>query len=184
VALIPYLTRGLVRGGVATHLSDDDLAVFVDRAVIDHADDGHTQVTPDAEGDAEAHPAQHSDDVSARKPEASAVTQGLLPLLVRLGSPILRELDRLTCLLPLFQPPAQHEPIICCFFNFCLFFRFNLMSTLGCMHSNIQAPLAAFKGARAISGKCVISLLFCNNYNVFFLYLFTSHTLFEMLHVK
>lgn len=79
----------------------------MDCAVIDHADDGHTQVTPDTEGDAEADAAQHSDDVSARKPEACAVTQGRLLLLVLPGSPILRQLDRLTCLLPLFQPPAR-----------------------------------------------------------------------------
>lgn len=76
-------------------------------AVVDHADDGHTQVTPDTEGDAETETAQHSDDVSARKPEACAVTQGRLPLLVLPGSPILRQLDRFTCLLPLFQPPAR-----------------------------------------------------------------------------
>lgn len=78
----------------------------MDCAVIDHADDGHTQVTPDTEGDAEAEPAQHSDDVSARQPEARAVTQGRLPLLVRSRSPILRQLDRFTCLLPLFESPA------------------------------------------------------------------------------
>lgn len=73
---------------------------------VDHADDGHAQVASDAEGDAEAEPAQHRDDVSAREPEARAVAQGRLPLLVLPGSPILRQLDGLTCLLPLFQPPA------------------------------------------------------------------------------
>lgn len=79
----------------------------MDCAVIDHADDGHTQVTSDTEGDAEAEPTQHSDDVSARKPEACAVTQGRLPLLFRRGSPIFSQLDRFTCLLPLFEPPAR-----------------------------------------------------------------------------
>lgn len=81
----------------------------MDRVVIDHADDGHTQVTPDTEGDAEAEPAQHSDDVSARKTEACAVTQRRLPLLVLPGSPILRQLDRLTCLLLFFDPPAPQR---------------------------------------------------------------------------
>lgn len=94
----------------------------MDRAVIDHADDGHTQVTPDAEGDAEAHPAQHRDDVSARKPEASAVTEGRLPLRFPGGSPILRQLDGLTCLLLLFQPPAPHEPVTSFLFFFFSFF--------------------------------------------------------------
>lgn len=98
---------GVNGGGVYRHLFDDDLAVLMDCAVIDHADDGHTQVTPDAEGDAEAESAQHGDDVSAREPEACAVTQGRLPLLVLPGSPILRQLDHLTCLLLFFQLPAR-----------------------------------------------------------------------------
>lgn len=99
---------GRRRGGwVYRHLFDDDLAVLVDRAVVDHADDGHAQITPDTKGDAEADAAQHGDDVSAREPEARAVAQGRLPLLLRLGSPILGQLDRLTWLLPLFQPPVM-----------------------------------------------------------------------------
>lgn len=98
------------------HLFDDDFAVLVDGAVVDHAHYGHAQVTPDTEGDAEADAAQHSDDVSARKPEARAVTQGRLPLLLRRGSPILRQLDRLTCLLPPFQPPARQADDMLFFF--------------------------------------------------------------------
>lgn len=84
----------------------------MNRAVVHHADDGHTQVTADTEGDAEAEPAQHGDDVSARKPEAGAVTQRSLALLVLPGSPILRQLDGLTCLLPLLQPPAPQGDYI------------------------------------------------------------------------
>lgn len=79
----------------------------MDCAVVNHADDGHTQVTPDPEGDAEADAAQHCDDVSARQPEAGAVAQGRPPLLLRLGSPILGQLDGLACLLLLFQTPAS-----------------------------------------------------------------------------
>lgn len=79
----------------------------MDGAVVNHADDGHTQVTPDPEGDAEADAAQHCDDVSARQPEAGAVAQGRPPLLIRLGSPILGQLDGLACLLLLFQTPAS-----------------------------------------------------------------------------
>ena len=92
---------------VCGHLFDDDLAVLMDGAVVDHADDGHTQVTPDTEEDAEADAAQHRDDVSARQPEAGAVAQGGPPRLLRLGSPILGQLDALTCLLLLFQAPAS-----------------------------------------------------------------------------
>lgn len=35
------------------HLFDDDFAVLVDGAVVDHAHYGHAQVAPDTEGDAE-----------------------------------------------------------------------------------------------------------------------------------
>lgn len=98
------------------HLFNDDLAVLVDGVVIDHADYGHTQVAPDTEGDAEAEAAQHRDDVSARQPAAGAVQQGRLLLLLGLGSAILRQLDRFTCLLPLLQPPAgqaaEKSPIV------------------------------------------------------------------------
>lgn len=108
--------RGERAGG---HLFDDDLAVLVDRAVVDHADDGHTQVTPDSERDAEADAAQHGDDVAARQPEAGAVAQRSLALLLRRGSAILRQLDHLTCLLLLLQPPArQAQPHACGLFRF------------------------------------------------------------------
>lgn len=118
------------------HLFDDDLAVLVDRAVVDHADDGHTQVTPDAEGDAEADAAQHGDDVAARQPEASAVAQGSLALLLRRGSAILRQLDHLTCLLLLLQPPArQAQAHARGRFRFRVGFRRGEMSSLGCVES-------------------------------------------------
>lgn len=98
---------GGVGGG--RHLFDDDLAVLVHGAVVDHADDGHAQVTPDAEGDAEAEAAQHGDDVAARQAEAGAVAQRSLALLLGGGSAVLRQLDHLTCLLLLLHPPAQHS---------------------------------------------------------------------------
>lgn len=96
-----------MKGRGLRHLFDDDLAVLVDGAVVDHADDGHAQVTADSEGDAEADAAQHGDDVSARQPEAGAVAQGRAALLLRLGSPILGQLDGLPCLLLLLQTPAS-----------------------------------------------------------------------------
>lgn len=61
-------------GGENRHLCDDDLAVLVNCDVIDHAHDGHAQVASDTKRDAEAEAAQHSDDISAWKPEARAVT--------------------------------------------------------------------------------------------------------------
>lgn len=57
------------------HLFDDDLAVLVNRAVVDHAHYGHAQVASDAEGDAEAQAAHDGDNVAAGQAEALAVAQ-------------------------------------------------------------------------------------------------------------
>ncbi len=88
----------------APHLFDDDLAVLVDGAVVDHAHYGHAQVTPDAEGDAEAQAAQDGDDVAAGQTAAVAVAQRGLLLHGLAGPPILRQLDHL----PGFLPPLYH----------------------------------------------------------------------------
>lgn len=88
----------------APHLFDDDLAVLVDGAVVDHAHYGHAQVTPDTEGDAEAQAAQDGDDVAARQTAAVAVAQRGLLLRGLPGPPILRQLDHL----PGFLPPLYH----------------------------------------------------------------------------
>jgi len=45
------------------HLCDYDLAVFVNGAVVDHADDRDSEVTADPERDAEAEAAHDGDDV-------------------------------------------------------------------------------------------------------------------------
>lgn len=88
------------------HLFDDDLAVLVDGAVVDHAHYGHAQVAADAEGDAEAQAAQDGDDVAARQAEAPAVAQRRLLLRGLPGPPVLRQLDHLPGLLPPLHHPA------------------------------------------------------------------------------
>lgn len=88
------------------HLFDDDFAVLVDGAVVDHAYYGHAQVTPDTEGDTKAHAAQDGDDVAAGQTEALAVAQRGFLLRGLPGPPILRELDHL----PSFLSPL-HRPV-------------------------------------------------------------------------
>ena len=55
-----------------------------DRMVIDHANDGNAQVTPDAKGDAEAQARQDGDDVAPGQAEAGAVHDRQLFLLHQL----------------------------------------------------------------------------------------------------
>lgn len=92
------------------HLFDDDLAVLVDGAVVDHAHYGHAQVTPDAKADAEAEAAHDGDDVAARQTEALAVAERGFLLRGLPGPSILRQLDHLPgFLFPLYHP-ATAEP--------------------------------------------------------------------------
>lgn len=93
-------------GGGGADLLDDDLAVLVDGAVVDHAHYGHAQVAADAEGDAEADAAQHGDDVAARQTEAVALAQGRLLLGGLAGPPVLGQLDHLARVLLLLHYPA------------------------------------------------------------------------------
>ena len=87
------------------HLCDDDLAVLVDGAVVDHAHYSHAQVTPDTERDAEAQAAHDGDDVSAGQTAAVAVTQRGFLLRGLSGPAVLRQLDHLpSFLFPLHQP--------------------------------------------------------------------------------
>lgn len=87
------------------HLFDDDLAVLVDGAVVDHAHYGHAQITPDTEGDAKAQPAHDGDDVAAGQTETLAVAQRGLLLRGLPGPPVLRQLDHIPGFLsPLYNP--------------------------------------------------------------------------------
>lgn len=67
----------------ATH-HHDLFVVSVDGVAVDHADDGHAQVTPDTERDAEADAGEDGDDVSPRQAEARAVHHRQLFLLHQL----------------------------------------------------------------------------------------------------
>ena len=91
------------------HLLDDDFPVFVHGAVVDHAHDGHAQVTADPEGDAEAEAAHHRDDVAAGQPEARAVDQRGLPVRGLLGPPILSQLDDFSGFLFLLEHSTHEE---------------------------------------------------------------------------
>lgn len=73
-------------------------------AVIDHPHYGHAQVTPDAEGDAEAQAAHDGDDVAAGQAEAVAVAQRGFLLSGLPWPSILRQLDHL----PGFLPPLNN----------------------------------------------------------------------------
>lgn len=90
----------------APDLLDDDFAVLVDGAVVDHAHYGHAQVTANTEGDAEAQAAQDGDDVAAGQTEAVALAQRGLLLRGLPGPPVLRQLDHLPGFLLLLHHPA------------------------------------------------------------------------------
>lgn len=51
------------------------LSVDIDGVVVDHVDDGHAQVAPDAEGDAEAQAAHDGDDVAFGQAAAMALAR-------------------------------------------------------------------------------------------------------------
>ena len=89
-----------------THLRDDNFAIPVDCAVVDHADDGHAQVAADAEGDTEPQATHDGDDVAAREPAARAVEQGFLLLLGSGWAAIFRQLDVISGLLSLLEHSA------------------------------------------------------------------------------
>lgn len=86
--------------GKASHLFDN-FSSSVYGAVIDHVHDGHSQVTADAEGDAESQSAHDGDDVPPGQPEAGAVAQRGFLLGHLHGLPILGQLDGVPGLLPL-----------------------------------------------------------------------------------
>lgn len=60
--------------------------VSKDGVAVDHADDGHAQVTPDPKRDAEADAREDGDDVAPGQAEARAVHHGQLFLLHHLWS--------------------------------------------------------------------------------------------------
>lgn len=85
----------------------DRFLSVVNGVVVDHADDGHTQVTADAEWDAEAQAWQDGDDVTTWQPETRAVHDGKLLLLHQLRAALCWQLDSLAILLPFLQESGR-----------------------------------------------------------------------------
>lgn len=85
----------------------DLLVVSVDGVAVDHADDGHAQVTPDTEGDAEADAGQDGDDVASRQAETRAVYDGQVLLLHQLRPSLCRELNGLAIFLLLLKSSVK-----------------------------------------------------------------------------
>lgn len=90
----------------ATH-HYDLLVVPEDSVAVDHADDGHAQITSDAEGDAEAEAREDGDDVAPGQAEARAVHHGELLLLHQLRPALRRQLDGLAIFLLLLKSSAR-----------------------------------------------------------------------------
>lgn len=107
------------RGGVSagylplTHLFDYDLATNVNGVVVDHIHDSDSEVTADAEWDAEAEAAHDGDDVPARETEARAVAQRRFLLRYMCGPPVFRQLDNLTRFLLFFHHPLKIPDPFC-----------------------------------------------------------------------
>lgn len=85
------------------------LVALVDGVVINHADNGHTQVAPDAERDAESQAGQDGDDVPSGHAETGTVHHRKLLLLHQLRTPLCRQLDGLSIGLPLFNQPGDKK---------------------------------------------------------------------------
>lgn len=71
------------------------LSIDIDSVVVDHLHDGHAQVAPDAEGDAEAQAAHDGDDVALGQAAAVALAQRGPAPARRHGPPLRRQLQGL-----------------------------------------------------------------------------------------
>lgn len=81
--------------------------VSVGGVAVDHADDGHAQVTPNPERDAETDAREDGDDVAPRQAEARAVHHGQLFLRHCLWPSLCWELDGLSIFLFLLKDSAH-----------------------------------------------------------------------------
>lgn len=77
--------------------------------IIDHAYNGHTQVAPDAKGDAEAQARQDGDDVPPGQAEAGAVHHRQLLLLHQLRTTLRRQLNSFSIWLPFLNQPDGRQ---------------------------------------------------------------------------
>lgn len=87
----------------------DLLVVSEDGVAVDHADDGHAQVTSDTEGDAEANAREDGNDVTSGQAKACAVHDGQLLLLHQLRPALRRQLDGLAIFLLLLKSSAKRR---------------------------------------------------------------------------
>lgn len=85
------------------------LVAFVDGVVVNHADNGHTQVAPDTKRDAESQTGQDGDDVPSGQAETGTVHNRKLLLLHQLRTPLCRQLDGLSIGLLLFNQPGKKK---------------------------------------------------------------------------
>lgn len=85
----------------------DLLVVSVDGVAVDHADNGHAQVTPDTKRDAEADAGQDGNDVASRQAKTCAVYNGQVLLLHQLGPSLRWELDGLAIFLLLLKSSVK-----------------------------------------------------------------------------
>lgn len=83
------------------------LSVDIDSAVVDHLHDGHTQVAPDAEGDAEAQAAHDGDDVALGQAAAVALAPRRPMAARRHGPPLRRQLKGLLLHVGAIDLPKQ-----------------------------------------------------------------------------
>lgn len=90
----------------ATH-HFDHLVVSEDGVAVDHADNGHSQVTSDTKGDAEANAREDGDDVAPGQAEACAVHHGHLLLLQQLRPAFRRQLNGLAIFLLLLKSSVK-----------------------------------------------------------------------------
>lgn len=85
------------------------LVAFVDSVVVNHADNGNTQVASDAKRDAEPQARQDGDDVPSGQAKTGTVHHGKLLLLHQLRTPLCRQLDGFSIGLPLFNQPEKRK---------------------------------------------------------------------------
>lgn len=91
-----------------THLYDG-LFSTKNSMLIDHADDGHTQVAADAERDTEAQAREDGNDVAAWQTEACAVHDRELLLLHQLWPALRWQLNGLSILLTLLKDSGERR---------------------------------------------------------------------------
>lgn len=87
----------------------DLLVVSVDGMAVDHADDGHAQVTSDPKGDAEANTGEDSNDVASGQTETRAVHHRHLLLFRHLRPALRRQLNGLAIFLFLLKSSVRKE---------------------------------------------------------------------------